>query len=216
MVVAAHPDDEVLGVGGTLLKHKAAGDKISVLILANGEDSRDNGADAKKRLEKAKEAARRFGAELFFKNFPDNAFDSVPLLKIAKAVEKIVGTVKPAVVYTHHFGDLNVDHRIAFQAVLTACRPQPGFPVKKILAFETLSSTEWQSKNESDIFKPTFYNNISNFLEEKIKILKIYKNEIREFPHPRSLEGVRTLAAFRGMEAGMKAAEAFEVIRIIK
>ncbi len=215
LVVAAHPDDELLGVAGTLCKHRDVGDSIFILILANGEDSRDSGADAEKRFGEAKAVAKDLGATLYLENLPDNQFDSVPLLKIAKAVETIVAKVKPDIIYTHYAHDLNVDHRLANQAVLTACRPIPGSSVKKILSFETLSATEWQVKDHRQ-FAPDYYSDISKYLEEKKRIIKHYDKEMRAYPHPRSYEGVEILAKYRGLEVGLKAAEAFKVVRIIK
>ncbi len=216
LVVVAHPDDETLGAGGTLLKHKEAGDEVFLLILANGENSRDSGADSEKRWKQTKAVADALGAKLFTENLPDQQFDTVPLLSIAKMIEKVIKEVGPTVVYTSHLGDLNLDHRLTAQATLTACRPQPGFSVKKILSCEVLSSTEWQAKRAENAFLPTEYVNISNFLEKKKKILSLYKDELRAFPHPRSLEGVEVLARFRGMEVGYEAAEAFEVLRELR
>lgn len=215
LVVAAHPDDEVLGLAGTLCKHRDAGDSIFILILGNGEDARDQEADVKKRLDQAKTVADKLKAELRMEDLPDNAFDMVSLLSIAKKVEGVVSKIKPNVIYTHNPTDLNVDHRLTFQAVLTACRPQPGHPVKKILAFETPSSTEWQVKDNNQ-FKPVRYVNIEKELDEKLELISIYKDELRDYPHPRSIEGVRVLAQYRGIEVGLKAAEGFQVIRAIK
>src|SRR3989344_3338736 len=155
LVVAAHPDDEILGVGGTILKHVKNGDQVSILVLGDGESSREAKVDIEKRENQAKRVIQALGAkEMILKKLPDNQFDSLPLLEIIKEVEAVIRQVKPEIIYTHCPTDLNVDHRLTFQAVLTACRPQPGFGVKKILAFETLSSTEWQIKDQSHLFLP--------------------------------------------------------------
>ena len=214
LVVAAHPDDELLGLGGTLCKHRNDGDAITILILANGEDSRDQGADPQKRLAQAQQVAEKLGAKLHLFDLPDNQFDTIALLTITKQVENKVAACQPNIVYTHHADDLNVDHRKTFEAVLTACRPQPGSSVKKILSFETLSSTEWQAKNQQ-LFKPNYYIDITDTLKEKQELLSIYHDELREHPHPRSLEGVAILAHYRGIEVGVHAAEAFTLIRQI-
>ncbi|MFA6405689.1 MAG: PIG-L family deacetylase [Candidatus Paceibacterota bacterium] len=216
LVIVAHPDDEVLGVGGTILKHVAEGDDVSALILGDGELSRGNAtlADIKKREKQAEQVSKKMGLKnLFLEKLPDNQFDSVSLLSITKIVEKYINKIKPEVIYTHHGGDLNIDHQLTFQSVLTACRPQPGFFVKSIFTFETPSSTEWANKDFGKTFIPNFYNNISDFIDRKIEILRIYKDEMRSYPHPRSYEGVQILAKFRGMTVGYKYAEAFEVIR---
>jgi len=216
LVVAAHPDDEVLGVGGTIIKHIKNGDQVSILILGDGETSRGNKADVRKKAELAKKVSKELGAkELFLENLPDNKFDSVSLLEIVKKIESVIGKVKPRVIYTHYSCDLNIDHRLTFQATLTAARPQPSYGVKKIYAFEIPSSTEWQIKDKLNVFCPNFYNDISKYLEKKIELMKVYRDELRGFPHPRSAEGLRILAGFRGMEIGLRAAEAFQLIREI-
>jgi len=213
-VVAAHPDDEILGVGGTILKHVKNGDQVSILVLGDGESSREAKVDIEKRENQAKRVIQALGAkEMILKKLPDNQFDSLPLLEIIKEVEAVIRQVKPEIIYTHCPTDLNVDHRLTFQAVLTACRPQPGFGVKKILAFETLSSTEWQIKDQSHLFLPTEYHDIAEFIDQKVEILKIYQDELRDYPHPRSVEGVKILAQYRGIEVGYHYAEAFQIIR---
>lgn len=214
LVIAAHPDDEVLGVGGTVIKHVRNGEQVSILILGDGESSRNERRDIQKRETQAREAVKVLGAsEIIFKRFPDNKFDSLPLLALVKEIEMVIERTKPNIIYTHHGGDINIDHQLTFQAMLTAVRPQPHCPVKKILTFETLSATEWQAKNQSKIFCPNEYNNITDFIDKKIKALNVYQDELREYPHPRSIEGVRILAQYRGMEVGYKFAEAFQLIR---
>lgn len=217
LVVAAHPDDEILGVGGTILKHINNNDTVSILILGDGETSRGVNINIRKREEQAEKVAQAFRVEnIFLEKFPDNKFDSVPLLQIIKKVEEIIYQIKPNIIYTHCQNDLNIDHQLTFRAVLTVCRPQPDFFVKKILTFETLSSSEWQIKDQSHIFCPTEYVDIVEFIDKKLKILKNYDGELREYPHPRSIEGVKILAQYRGMEIGCKFAEAFQIIRSIK
>lgn len=216
LIIAAHPDDEVLGVGGAILKHIAEGDTVDILILGDGELSRDSGTEdsVKERANQAIQVGKKLGvARVYLEKLPDNQFDSLPLLSIVKVVEKYIEKARPTIVYTHHWADLNVDHKLTLQAVLTACRPQPGFCVKKILAFETPSSTEWEKKRGDSVFTPIEYHNITDYIERKIEVLKQYEAEMRSWPHPRSFEGVRTLAKYRGMEVGYEYAEAFEVVR---
>lgn len=218
LVIAAHPDDEVLGVGGTIAKHVKNGDNVYALILGDGEISRGaSAAEVKKRAGQAKRAADILGIKNFFlEKFSDNRFDSVPLLDIVKKVERVIYEIKPEIVYTHFSDDLNIDHRLTFQAVLTACRPQPKFFVKEILAFEVLSSTEWQEKKKKKLFCPDFYNDISDFVDKKIKAIEVYRDELRQYPHPRSRQGIKILAQYRGLEVGFKYAEAFQVVRMLK
>lgn len=214
LVIVAHPDDEVLGVGGTILKHVASGDRVYILIFGEGESSRGLKGNIKKREAQALRVAKALGVHsVDLGKFPDNQFDKVPLLEIVKKLESTMARVKPDIIYTHHIRDLNVDHRIISQAALTGCRPQPGFSVKKILNFETPSSTEWQIKDSGNIFCPAEYVNIEDFIEKKLEILKIYCDELKKFPHPRSLDGVRVCAQYRGMEVGYNYAEAFHLTR---
>ncbi|MFH1890124.1 MAG: PIG-L family deacetylase [Candidatus Kuenenbacteria bacterium] len=214
LVVTAHPDDELLGVGATILKHIDKGDEINILILSDGETSKDSHQDIEGRASQAKQVADFLGVkELFLKQLPDQKFDTVPLLEINKIIEGVVKQVEPHIVYTHAPNDLNLDHQITCKSVLIACRPQPGFSVKKILAFETLSSTEWQVKDSANGFYPTHYENIDKYINKKIKALELYKGELKKYPHPRSSEGIRILAQYRGLEVGYNFAEVFQIIR---
>jgi len=223
LVVAAHPDDEILGCGGTMAVHSIKGDEVYVLILGEGITSRDVKRDRKKRdkeieeLRRAIEAANKIVGtkRTFLYDFPDNRFDSVPLLDIIKVIEKVKNEVVPDIVYTHHHGDLNIDHRLTFQAVMTACRPLKGESVKEIYSFEVLSSTEWSPDN-SKYFMPNYFVDIKNTLKRKIMAMKRYKSEIRDFPHPRSAKAMEILAHNRGINVGLEYAEAFILIRKIK
>ena len=215
LVVAAHPDDEVLGCGGVIARHASAGDTVNVLLLAEGATAREPadtpGAVAALR-EAVEAAARALGAaEPRFCGFPDNRLDTVPLLDVIKPIEAVIEAVAPEIVYTHHAGDLNVDHRIVHRAVVTACRPLPESPVKAIYAFETVSSTEWQSAGEA--FRPQRWVDIEPFLGCKMRALEAYAAEMRPFPHARSFDAVEALARWRGASAGLKAAECFVVVR---
>ena len=147
-----------------------------------------------------------------FYDFPDNEMDSIPLLKIIKTIEKEIDKTKPQRLYTNHFGDLNIDHRITFQACLTACRPL-GKKSPDLFSFDVISSTEWSYPYN---YNPNYFIDITNQLERKVKAMKNYKHELRKFPHPRSIEGIKVTAKKWGTVCGKKAAEAFEVIRIIE
>lgn len=222
LVVAAHPDDEVLGVGGTVAAHSAAGDDVHVLILAEGETSRtDDRSTATPALEalrqSAENAARILGAHPpRFAALPDNRMDKMALLDVVKTIEAVVAETRPSVVYTHHGGDLNVDHRISHLATLTACRPLPESPVRDILCFETVSSTEWESPAQGTVFTPTVWIDIAAALPAKIEALRAYEREMRPFPHARSMETVDALARLRGSQAGLHAAEAFALVRSVR
>lgn len=221
LVVAAHPDDEVLGCGGTIAKEVSLGNEVSVLILGDGETSRNQEGNVEEKLEQKENSAQKacdiLGVkDLFLEKLPDNKFDFIPLLDIVKIVEKYVEIVKPDIIFTHHDGDLNVDHQLTFKAVLTASRPQPNCQVKNIFSFEVLSSTEWQAKESHLMFCPNYYNNVTDFFNKKLEALAAYEQELREYPHPRSKEGVEILAKYRGIETGFNFAEAFKIIRKLR
>ncbi|NQT06213.1 MAG: PIG-L family deacetylase [Candidatus Omnitrophica bacterium] len=221
LVVAAHPDDEILGCGGTLARLIKEGFNAATLILGEGITSRDTKRRKKARMDDIKrlqnEAHKANDAigvkKLFIYQFPDNRFDKTPLLDIIKVIEKVKDKINPSIIYTHHWNDLNVDHRIVFKAVLTACRPMRGEETKEIYSFETPSATEWNYPNR---FNPNVFIDISETIDRKIKALKIYKTEYRNFPHPRSDKSVRNLAKLRGSVVGLSHAEAFECVRVIR
>ena len=213
LVVAAHPDDEVLGAGGAMARHTQAGDPVSVLILGRGLAAREARPDFAGLEAECRAALAELGVEdVRFEDFPDNAFDTVPLLEVARAVERVASAVKPRRIYTHSATDLNVDHRIANEAVMIAARPLPGASVAEVFAFEVASATHWGN----DAFRPTAYIDISASLERKLSALACYASEMRPFPHARCIEAQRAQAAWRGAQVGVAAAEAFETLRIVE
>jgi len=223
LVVAAHPDDEVLGCGGTIARMSREGHAVCLAILGEGITSRYSDRDAADAAavealhERSREASRILGVRnLSLHNLPDNRFDTVPLLDIVKIVEDLVARFRPEVVLTHHGDDLNVDHSIAFRAVLTATRPVQGTPVKEIHAFEVPSSTEWAFGQLHRGFRPNVFVDVGTTLALKIQAMGVYESEVRPFPHPRSPEALQALARFRGSSSGCGAAEAFELIRWVR
>ena len=217
MAIVAHADDEVLGCGGTLARLAAMGEQIHVVFMADGVLSRKSFTpnQLNKRKEAAEKARRILGYEKgHFLDLPDNQMDQVPLLMIVQKLEALIKKYQPDTIFTHFHNDLNVDHRITQQAVMTACRPLPGFSVKKIYGFEILSSTEWASPSGTP-FCPSFFMDIGPFLLKKMKALQAYSMEMRDPPHSRSLKNVEFLARNRGHAMGLKAAEAFVVYRHI-
>lgn len=219
LVVASHPDDEVLGCGGSIAKHCAQGYSVAVLFMADGVAARNPEADSQAtvgRRRAAEAACGLLGAtDLTFLPYPDNQLDQVPLLQLAQEIEKVVSRLQPEIVYTHHSGDVNIDHCRTHDAVITACRPQPGFPVRRLLFFEVVSSTEWRPPNSRPPFAPQWFNDVSEFLPLKLKALETYADEMRAYPHSRSVEAVEHLARWRGATVGVRAAEAFELGREI-
>jgi N-acetylglucosamine malate deacetylase 1 len=217
LVVAAHPDDEVLGCGGTIAKHAREGDRVHVLILAEGATSRDPKRDREQRKSElsalaraAHQASAILGAtSLKLHNFPDNRMDSCDLLDIIKVIEGAISQYKPSIIYTHHIGDLNIDHRRTCEAVVTATRPLPDSRIKTLLFFEVPSSTEWQTPHSAPAFSPNWFVDISDTLGAKLKALETYQSEMRPYPHPRSCVAIEHLARWRGATVGVEAAEAF-------
>jgi len=221
LVVAAHPDDEVLGCGGTIARHSNSGDHVQVLIVAEGSTSRQqtrNRAQIVDELSALAEAAQLAGsilgaAGVELLDLPDNRLDSLDRLDLIKRIEECVERHQPEYVYVHHAGDVNVDHRRLHEAVVTACRPTPHHVVKRLLSFEVASSTEWQPPGSAPAFHPNWFVDISNEWERKREALAAYSNEMREWPHARSLEAVEHLARWRGAQVGVEAAEAFCLLR---
>ena len=216
LCVAAHPDDEALGVGGTLIKHVSYGDSVNIVILSKGEDAKISSQDKNaKRLENAKNWSKIAGANLYkVFDFPDQQLDKIPQLRIVRNLEKIIEKLKPDIVYIHHPYDINSDHQIAAQTTLVALRPISYHKVKpEIRAFETPSSTEQAPNTQPYIFNPNFYVNIQDVWKKKILALNAYVSELKSSPHPRSLSTIKALAIKRGSEAGLKKAEAFYIVR---
>lgn len=224
LIVAAHPDDEVLGCGGAIAKHALHGDETYVFIMAEGLTSRDAARDAAARENElarlrvsSRLAADRLGVkDVLFAGFPDNRMDRLELLDVVKCVERAVENYRPEIVYTHHVGDVNIDHVITHRAVVTACRPLPEQSVKRLLFFETPSSTEWQTPGSSLHFVPDWFVDVSDTLSAKLEALRCYESEMRRWPYARSFEAVEYLAKYRGASVGLYAAEAFMLGRAIE
>jgi len=221
LVVAAHPDDEVLGCGGTIARHADAGDQVQVLIVAEGATSRQqqrNRLQAGDELSALSKAAKTAGsilgaAGVELLDFPDNRLDSLDRLDLIKRLEECIDRHQPQVVYVHHAGDVNVDHRRLHEAVVTACRPTPGHPVRRLLSFEVASSSEWQPPGSAPAFQPNWFVDISGQWRRKREALVAYSSEMRPWPHARSLEALEHLARWRGAQVGVEAAEAFCLLR---
>jgi LmbE family N-acetylglucosaminyl deacetylase len=221
LCIAAHPDDEVLGVGGALARHASEGEEVHVCILSDGVTSRYDDEDAatediERRRRRAERACGTLGATVSFYGFPDNSFDTVPLLDIIQVIESEITTQEPSLVYTHHYGDLNIDHELACRATVTATRPLSDSGVERVLAYETLSASEWSIPQQSNAFLPTSFVDITDNLETKLEALSEYETELREPPHPRTVETVRKNAELWGAKAGLQAAEPFALLREVR
>lgn len=218
LIVAAHTDDEAIGCSGTIARHVAEGDEVFAVFMADGVSSRREAdqRDLAIRNAAAENARRILGIRKnFYLGLPDNRLDSLPLIEVIQPLESIIHKIQPNIIYTHHHGDLNVDHRITQQAVLTACRPMPGSVLQAIYAFEVMSSTEWATPI-AEPFVPNHYVDISNQLSKKMDALRAYHLEMRDAPHSRSIEHLAHLAHHRGHTVGVTAAEAFVTVRTIR
>lgn len=223
LVIAAHPDDEVLGCGATAARLVLEGHDVHFAILGEGMSSRHSDrtdADSSQLAvlhRQAHAAAAKVGVKnLSLQKLPDNRLDTVPLLEVVKVIEDLVERTGPDVIYTHHGGDLNVDHGVIHRAVLTATRPIAGQNVRDIYAFEIPSSTEWAFQRVNSPFRPNVFIDVTHTLAAKIAAMECYETEVRKFPHPRSPEALRAIAMRWGSVAGCGAAEAFELVRSIR
>ncbi|MEI8292953.1 MAG: PIG-L deacetylase family protein [bacterium] len=222
LIIAAHPDDEVLGCGGTIAKLAAQGEEVHILILATGLTSRvgfdfHKDADSLKTHERrAHQAASLLGAKnVTLAGFPDQKMDTLPLLEITQRIEAEIDLIKPRTIFTHHGGDLNMDHVITYRATLTATRPIAGGVVRSVYAYEVPSSTEWAFQKFEPRFQPNLFFDVNETLNTKIAAMQVYESETREFPHPRSPQALRAIAERWGSVVGVRAAEAFELVREI-
>ncbi len=213
LVIAPHPDDEVLGCGGTILNHNKDGCKVYLCIVTKAYTPDWSKEFLKQRPKEIRKANKILGIEkTYFLDFPTAKLDTIPQMELNNKISEIVKEVKPDVMYTPYKGDINKDHRLAFEASLVAARPANQI-IKRVLSYETLSETEWGTHIES--FIPNVYVDISETFETKIEAIKAYGSELKEYPHPRSIKIVKALAEKRGSEAGVNFAEAFVLIREI-
>ncbi len=221
LIIAAHPDDETLGCGGTIARLTAEGRAVHIAFMADGVGARESGGLPDPQLLVERRQMTMLACELLgaqppsFGTYPDNQMDTVPLLHVVQAVESLLRAIRPDTVITHHAGDVNIDHQKVHQAVVTACRPQMPQPVRTLLFFETPSSTEWQPPGSGAVFMPNWFVDITTTLSRKQDALVCYAPELRDWPHPRSPQGIEHLARWRGSMVGVAAAEAFMLGRML-
>lgn len=216
LVIAAHPSDELLGVGGTLAKHVDAGDEVFACILCKSPNMFYS-EDAVKKIEKyTLEAAKIIGIKKVFQfDFPNMKLNIEPMINLVKAISKPIEIIKPHIVYTYHRGDIHSDHKTVFDATMAATRSVGDNVVKKVLCYEDPSSTHLSPPFIEYAFVPNVFVDVSNTIHKKVKALKAYKSEVRKYPHPRSIEVLMRRAQIWGIKVSRKDVEAFELVREI-
>jgi len=211
LVIASHPDDEVLGCGGTIARHREKGDDVYLCIATKAYTPDWSEDFIKNRVKEIEKSNKILGIKrTYFLGFPTAKLDTISQKELNEAIAKIVNEVNPNIAYIPFKGDLNKDHRLLFESALVALRPI-NLRIKRIMSYETISETEWGQ--EIEVFKPNIYVDISDTFNIKISAMKEYKSELKKPPHPRSIEGIEYLARRRGMEVHVKFAEAFILIR---
>lgn len=217
LIVVAHSDDEILGMGATIAKHIDSGDKVYVMSFTDGISSRNNNQkQITDRIKSALLVSKMMNFKWIFQgNFPDNALDSISLLEIIKIIEKIKRQINPEIIYTHYYNDLNIDHRIVHQATMTAFRPNNKFTPKKIRLFEVPSSSDSSFTNSHNAFTPNCYIDVKKYYKKKLRALSIYEKEMLKYPNTRSIEAILNLMKYRGNQVGLNFAEAFLTVRSI-
>lgn len=216
LVIAPHPDDEVLGVGGTIANHTKMGDEVYLCVVTKAYTPDWSEEFIKNREKEVLKVNKILGIKkTYFLDFPTVKLDTIPQKELNEAISRVVNKVRPDTVYIPHRGDVNKDHRLVFETALVALRPKLGGAARKVLSYETLSETEWAAPPTEDVFTPNVYVDISDTLKTKLNAMSAYKSELKEYPHPRSLKSITALANKRGTEAGLKAAEAFMLVREI-
>lgn len=217
LVIAPHPDDEILGVGGTIAKYASEGNEVYVCVVTKGCLPLFDEAGVEKVRKECMQADRILGVKkTFFLDFPAAMLETVPRHKLNDEIAKIIQMVLPDEVYIPHRGDMQIDHKMVVDAAMVGLRPKYKHLVRKIYAYETLSETGWDIPNTVNEFIPTVYNDISKFLEKKVQAMNEFDSQIENFPNARSVQAIRALAMFRGATVNCVAAEAFSLIREVK
>ncbi len=220
LIIAAHPDDEVLGMGGTIAKYALAGAEIALLIVTDGSSAQYNeSGDISAIIEKKKKETQNCASvlgigKIYYGELPDMKLDVTPHIQVNAAIEKVIAEFKPNIVYTHFYGDVNKDHRCVYESTLVACRPVANQIVKKLFAYSVPSSTEWNIQNANSAFMPNWYEDISGiYAQKKYEAFSKYDTELREYPHPRSIEYLQKADIAEGLRVGLDAAESFLLLR---
>jgi LmbE family N-acetylglucosaminyl deacetylase len=213
LIIAAHPDDEVLGCGG-LIKKLFSHEEFYVLILSGGADTRYEKSMENVLRDNAIKANQILGTkEVFFENLPNQKMDAIPILEVTQTIEKYIDKLKPSRIFTHHISDLNKDHQVIAEATFTATRPIAGQVVKEVYSYNVPSSTEWNFIEGEKVFIPNVFIDIKDELDFKLNAMKCYESECREYPHPRHPKSLKAHANYWGLVSGYEYAEPFKLIR---
>jgi LmbE family N-acetylglucosaminyl deacetylase len=217
LIIAPHPDDEILGCGGIIKKWGSDKSMVWILVMTRGKPGLYSEERISNVRQEALDAHKLLGVrETFFLDFPAPELDLISLSELSVSISGVINKVKPDTIFLPHYGDIHHDHKAVFNAGLVAARPVNGSTIKRILVYETLSETEWAAPESQNAFMPNFFVNISDEFEFKIEAMKYFKSQLRDFPSPRSLKAIEALATIRGSTVGFKYAEAFMTIRIIE
>jgi len=217
LVVAAHPDDELLGLGGTIARHVSHADQVTIGLVADAGTARYQDETIQVVRRCTLQATSQLGvSDVRFAGLADQKLDTLPILEITQWIERILQDIRPQIIYTHHRGDINRDHQVVHEATLTAARPYSTPYIERILCYETPSATEWAGPYSENYFMPNVYVDITAHLESKLKAMSAYTTELRCFPHPRSLESLQARAVYWGSIIGAAAAEPFMLVREVQ
>lgn len=219
LIIVAHPDDEVLGMGGTIAKLNAKGIETHLLIVTDGSSSQYRNAENLGSIIEKKKAETKAACDLLgvrsvlYGNLPDMKLDAVPHIDINAVIEGAIRSLCPDTVFTHFYGDVNLDHQAVFKSVMVACRPLSGQCVRRLYCFENPSSTEWNAISSATVFVPNYFVNIGDYLKTKLDALSCYQTELRDYPHPRSIGHIERINVAEGIKLGLPAVERFLLIR---
>ncbi len=217
LVVAPHPDDEILGMGGLTARYADEGNEVYVCVVTKGGLPLFSEESVEKVRKECREADNFLGIkETVFLDYPAAMLEDVPRHELNDALVRTIQRIRPDEVYIPHRGDMQLDHKMVVDAVMVALRPKYEHVVRRVYAYETLSETGWDVPNVVNEFIPTVYCDISEYIEKKLEALKIYQSQLAEYPNPRSLQAVRALAMYRGATINVRAAEAFSLVREIR